>query len=847
MLRALGSHATPLRALAAAIAMAALSGCAKEDPAPPPVEDPGKHEPEAEQISIRASPSRAVAGGQVPVRIVVAVSTSSGVMVSDREVVLESSVPDDVLEPASGKTRHSGAFVSSLTGTAPGVRKVVARVGDAIAIVEVELYTRGGPACAGDLLMGGQPPALASWPDTLEATALFKGDLDGDGREDLLVTLSASNSRSVDDRGGRIFVRMHDEDGRPVDATMHWPAPIRAAALADFDGDGILDLAVASQESDWSIASEMGTERVSGTFIDLLTGKGDGSFDQGARTTVGDWREVELAGIVLGGQTRARLVATFGDVEAPFPRLKSWRTDDDGDWEPVSEEEFWALEVVPTDLDGDDRLDLVVSGFMGLEFWTEAEDGGFVQGEAPDAEMFVFHAGDLDGDGLPDLAGTDMTSQIAFLPGLGDGTFGELRTWGIGDRSSVWIGPWDQDGDGSLDLLVAAFGVSPPELHVLRGDGSGAFDRHIDLGPMPVSPLRGFAIADVDGAGPRPVLLGKNVLASMHSDPDGLGKWYPAAHRVSNPGSFFASGRFHLGGALSFAIGSWGATTYRFVGGDYLPINSLSIFAHLVSMTVRADPELAGTDGVVALYADGTLSILSAWGEEALVPFVSDEPALAVASADFDGDGREDLAISTRNSVFTLISHPDGSFHLGPVSRGAGGIAIAAGDFDGDGRMDVAVTGRETFLLRGDGAGGLTPTHRFALSGGSLAIADVDLDGLEDVIVAESPGTISVIVSSATGEGVTSYDTGGRSFALAVGDLDGDGLPDIAASGPGDTLAILRNTGDGTFTPAVHYPAGTEISGLALGPFSGSGRTELLLLRADGDVHLLPVACGAAP
>jgi len=67
--------------------------------------------------------------------------------------------------------------------------------------------------------------------------------------------------------------------------------------------------------------------------------------------------------------------------------------------------------------------------------------------------------------------------------------------------------------------------------------------------------------------------------------------------------------------------------------------------------------------------------------------------ALATHSADFNGDGRTDLAVGTgANTVVVLLNQASGGFAAGPGSpfpTGRGPWAIAGGDFNGDGKTDL--------------------------------------------------------------------------------------------------------------------------------------------------------------
>src|SRR5437762_13547302 len=70
--------------------------------------------------------------------------------------------------------------------------------------------------------------------------------------------------------------------------------------------------------------------------------------------------------------------------------------------------------------------------------------------------------------------------------------------------------------------------------------------------------------------------------------------------------------------------------------------------------------------------------------------------AWAVATGDFNGDGKRDLAVANNNNgsndVSILLGNGNGTF-ASAVNYGAGALPkdVAVGDFNGDGKADVAV------------------------------------------------------------------------------------------------------------------------------------------------------------
>jgi hypothetical protein len=114
--------------------------------------------------------------------------------------------------------------------------------------------------------------------------------------------------------------------------------------------------------------------------------------------------------------------------------------------------------------------------------------------------------------------------------------------------------------------------------------------------------------------------------------------------------------------------------------------------------------------------------------------------------ADFDADGKPDLAVANQNSNDVSILHGvgDGTF-TGPVSVATGGVSpfwVAVGDFDGDGAPDLAVSnlnsGNVSILLgNGDATFGAATTFSAGCCPAGLAVGDFNGDGQHDIVTAK--------------------------------------------------------------------------------------------------------------
>ena len=276
-------------------------------------------------------------------------------------------------------------------------------------------------------------------------------------------------------------------------------------------------------------------------------------------------------------------------------------------------------------------------------------------------------------------------------------------------------------------------------------------------------------------------------------------------------------------------------------------------FAAGVSYAVGAVPYFASaadfngdgrTDVATANSGAGTVSVLLGDGLGHLgaqVEYPVGTTPRSVVPADFNSDGRIDLAVANfgSNTVSMLLGDGAGGFGAAfDVASGAGPYLIATGDLNGDGRADLVVpnfNGGSVSTFFGDGAAHFTPgaTYVTADSPRHAAIADLNQDGRPDLVVANRyASSISVLIGTGGGAFAAprTYGVGAGPFFTAVADLNRDGRVDLAVvNRDGFTISVLPGDGTGTYAAATPLPVGTGPRGMAAADYDGDGRLDLAL------------------
>jgi uncharacterized repeat protein (TIGR01451 family) len=228
--------------------------------------------------------------------------------------------------------------------------------------------------------------------------------------------------------------------------------------------------------------------------------------------------------------------------------------------------------------------------------------------------------------------------------------------------------------------------------------------------------------------------------------------------------------------------------------------------------------------------------------------------AVGLATADFNGDGKPDLAVTfiddvgagQQGFVAVMLGNGDGSFQapapLYTLSPGVFARGILARDFDRDGKLDLAVAvgeSRQILFFKGHGNGVFdaavvtSTTHRPQ----GLQTADLNGDGILDLVTLNpDDNTVSVLlgVGNGTFQAPTDYPAGSNPLDVAIGDVDGLNRPDlVVGSYATGAVGVLLNNGNGTFASMVSFNAKMKPQGLYLADFDGDGKLDVVAAGND--------------
>jgi photosystem II stability/assembly factor-like uncharacterized protein len=617
---------------------------------------------------------------------------------------------------------------------------------------------------------GFGPPARYDSSKYLQVATT--GDFNSDGKTDLVVAIlddayTTDALLFLNDGTGSFGQPQEIQRGEPFSSHNH-----RKVASADFDGDGKLDLVFFHDLGAVIYKGNGAGEFILHSRIDLYShlGGGVGDFN-------GDGRPDIL--IVATDNYQDYLIVYPNDGTGVFNI--SFST-------PSFEASYNFQNTIAEDFNGDGRTDVMVRVYNSLAFresgirlFTASDIGGVFNDPIsyhPGVVERAMATADFNHDGLPDIFSLNINGGLTIVKTQGGG-FDAPRgfsfappdplnpSFGVRDLKSG-----DLNGDGALDLVVAASGLN--DAAIMFGDGHGGFN-------APVSILSGVT----DGA-PAAIEIrdfnnnGRPDLAILYSNTQNL-----VVLNNAGGGVFKPARRINVG-----------ANATGFVPADF-------------NNDGNPDLVVRGESGGLALYlGDGGLGFTqSASG------IGGDITNVFFTSGDFNGDGNRDLAI------FNDLQSPTGNGY---------NIAILFGDGQGGFGQpgNVTIQGRLSFLKAED----LNLDGRDDLFYGRQDI------GNAVYVVLANPANPANPADPANPGGwfgaPVAYQVGAGTRSVVTTDINGDGKRDlISSSFDTGTISLLLGDGDGGFNRQMSLPVFNSPSMIATGDFDQDGRIDLAIPR----------------
>lgn len=577
------------------------------------------------------------------------------------------------------------------------------------------------------------------------------GDVDGDGKLDLLVINNASGSDS-----NPIAILLNNSTPGSITPssfvlTAIIPEPSASNVnLLDLDNDGKPELVVSGvypSQTSYLIHNLFSVAKIrQQPYPTTVTSVSPLSAPAGATVTITgiSFNENPSANIVYFGAVKATVTGgTSSSLTVTVPPGATYQ--------PVT------VLNTATGLSGSSPLAFLPtfanpagSGIAPGFYKTKVD---FASGTPAGAYPYSFAIGDVDGDGKPDMAIVHANSNIVTVlhntsptGSLGASSFTQQASFNAGPNP-LGVQIRDMDGDGKPDLVVVKglpdTAVSSGLVSVLRNTtvqgslNSGSFAPKVDIKPGTKGGAYSVAIGDINSDGKPDIVLGNLNFNAVS-----------VILNASTPGSITA-GSFD--NEFLYYAPSPRAVAVADMDGDGVP-------------DIVVANEQSNTVAVLRNQASNGILAFNTFNTAFYYPVDSLPNSLVIS--DLDGDGKPDIVAGNAGSnTIAVLRNLSGPGTIGPNSfsakfsfaTGSQPFSIAAGDADGDGKPDIIVAnaGSNTLsILRNAGiAGGINaatflPKVDFVTGVYPVAVAIADLDGdgiAEAAAVNAASSSVSVL------------------------------------------------------------------------------------------------------
>jgi hypothetical protein len=687
--------------------------------------------------------------------------------------------------------------------------------------------------------LGGSISALRTSPNVdfisgNNPNGVCLGDIDGDGKLDMVVTNYNSKTISVFRNTSLSGILNSSSFATKVDfTTCNSPG---LTTLGDIDGDGKLDMAVINSDS----VSIYRNTSISGNI-------NSSSFANKVDFAIGNYcLGISLGDLDLDGKLDMVITNYNSNKISVFRNTSVTRN--------ITTSSFatqvnFATENFPNnvslgDIDGDGKLDIAItcSGTSILSIYRNTGGSG-TTGFASKVDFYngknAISLGDMDDDGKLDMItvsnydifthkNTSTTNNISFNTWWGDSFNASASNISLGDM----------DGDGKLDIVVGRTDSCAGSIYKNYYDTSlyynGRFEPKVNFGFG--FPTNGISLGDMDGDG-------KLDIVSTNPSSNAVSVY----RNISNPiGPIITSFTPTTGGTL---------TTVNIIGSNFLGVNSVKIGGTAVlSYTVNSPISITA---VVANGTTGNLSITNNDGTATSTSLFTYIPTPTITNI-FPISGSVGTVVTITGTNFSSTSINNtiwfGGVKANVITASSNSLSVIVPVGATHSPISVSVNGKiaewpKEFKITF--TGGLISNASFDskidfVNGNGpdrISLGDTDGDGKIDMVVTNngSNNILSVYRNTSINGSLNlssfatkaDFSTSGTQNGIVLGDLDGDGKLDIIVTNyTFNTLSIYRNTstiGNINFATRVDFVTETGPDKIHLGDLDGDGRLDMVV------------------